>query len=164
VTILSRSHDLLDTYTFATERRDVDLAMSLYREDAELREDPFEPPATGNLEIRARWNHHAAARFHVEFEVERSWVSGPTLLVAWHAAHTRRATAERVRRRGFSTFELDDDGLIARERRWTLERVVGTDGTFRPEPDAPLDAAPGRPLPDVPQGSDVPNQSGLATR
>jgi hypothetical protein len=164
VTILSRSHDLLDTYARATERRDVDLAMSLYREDAEIREDPFEPPATGDLEIRARWNHHAAARFHVEFEVERSWVSGATLLVAWHGAHTRRSTAERVRGRGFSTFELDGDGLIARERRWTIERVVGTDGTLRPEPDAPPDTAPGGPLPDMPHGQDVPDQSGQATR
>jgi len=44
-----------------------------------------------------------------------------------------RADAQRVRIRGFSTFELDDEGLIERAKQWAASRVVGTDSTFRIE-------------------------------
>jgi hypothetical protein len=143
--------DFLDAYRRAMESSDVDLALSLYHDDAELREDPFEPIVVGSLEIRARWNHHAAARAHVEVDVERSWLSGSTLLVAWHGAHTRRATGERVRRRGFVTFELDGSGLVSRERHWTMERTVGVDGTLGPDADAPSDVHPGGALSATPE-------------
>ena len=70
---------------------------------------------------------------HVEFDAERVWVSGPTVLASWHAAFTRRTTAERVRQRGFMTLELDEAGLIARFREWSVDRTVGVDRTYRPE-------------------------------
>ncbi len=94
---------------------------------------PFEAPLAGANEIRAYWNDAAAAQTHVEFDAERVWVSGPTVLASWHAAFTRRATAERVRQRGFMTFELDDAGLVARLRQWSIGRTVGQDRTYRPE-------------------------------
>jgi hypothetical protein len=47
------------------------------------------------------------------------------VLASWHEAYTRRATGERVRVRGFSSLELDGDGLIERLRGWPVERVVG---------------------------------------
>lgn len=128
------ARDLLERYARAREGRDVDAAMELYRGDADLRDDPFADHATGELAVRAWWNRFAAERANVEFDVERSWASGPTVLASWHGAWTRRETAERIRERGFATFELDEAGLIVLERHWTLERSVGTDGTFQAEP------------------------------
>ena len=125
------AQDLLEQYKRAWERRDPDLAMALYSEDAEVRLDPFEEPARGANEIREIWNDVAATQDHVEFDAERIWVVEHTILASWHAAFTRRSSSERVRIRGFSTFELDESGLIERARQWAQARVVGRDSTLR---------------------------------
>jgi ketosteroid isomerase-like protein len=125
--------DLLERYKRAWEERDVDAAVAMYRDDAELRLDPFDDPAKGAEQIRAIWNDVAATQDHVEFDAERVWASGRTVLASWHAAFTQRATADRVRIRGFSTFELDEAGLIQRAKQWAQSRVVGRDATFKPE-------------------------------
>ena len=127
------AQDLLERYKRAWERRDPDLAMELYREDAEVRLDPFEEPARGANEIREIWNDVAASQDHVEFDAERIWVVAHTILTSWHAAFTRRSNSERIRIRGFSTFELDQSGLIHRARQWAQARVVGRDSTHRGE-------------------------------
>lgn len=130
------AQDFIDRYKRAWEARDPDLAMQLYRDDAEQRIDPFDEPAIGANAIRAIWNDVASTQDHVEFDAERTWAVARTVLASWHAAFTRRSNAERVRIRGFSTFELDDDGLIQRARQWAIARIVGTDSTFSPEGDS----------------------------
>ena len=127
------AQDLIERYKRAWERRDPDLAMELYRDDAEFRLDPFEEPARGANEIRAIWTDLAATQDHVEFDAERVWAVERTVLTSWHAAFTRRSNAERVRIRGFSTFEIDDAGLIQRAKQWAVARVVGLDSTLRPQ-------------------------------
>ena len=124
--------DLLDAYKRAWERRDPELAVSLFSEDAEYREDPFEEPLRGANAIRAYWNEAAASQVNVEFDAERVWVVGRTVLASWHAAYTRRTTAERVRLRGFMTLELDAAGKVFRFREWWHRREVGVDSTVRP--------------------------------
>ncbi|MEA2621237.1 MAG: hypothetical protein QOH61_147 [Chloroflexota bacterium] len=136
--------DLLDRYKRALERRDPDAAMQLYAPSAEHREDPFEEPHVGANAIREMWNRIAATQANVEFDAERVWVVGSTVLASAHGAHTERATAQRVRRRGFMTFELDDAKLIVRAREWPVTRVVGVDSTFRPDPQPEAEAANGR--------------------
>ncbi|MGZ6342375.1 MAG: nuclear transport factor 2 family protein [Candidatus Limnocylindrales bacterium] len=125
--------DLVARFKRAWEGRDVDAAVALFREDAEYRFDPFEPPLVGVNAIRAYWNEAATSQVHIEFDAERVWVAGRTVLASWHVAFTRRATAERVRHRGFMTLELDEQGLVARFKEWSLGRTVGIDGTFAPE-------------------------------
>ncbi len=134
------AQDLLDAFKLAWESRDPESIVNLFAADGEYREDPFADPLVGSNAIRARWNELAASQVHVEFDAERIWVSGDTVLASWHAAYTRRQTAERVRVRGFMTLELDDGRLISRMRRWPAERVVGVDSTTRPE----LETAHGR--------------------
>ena len=127
------AQDLMERYKRAWERRDPDLAMELYRDDAEVRLDPFEEPAHGANAIRKIWNDVAATQDHVEFDAERVWLVERTILTSWHAAFTRRSNSERVRIRGFSTFELDESGLIQRAKQWAQARVVGRDSTHRAE-------------------------------
>ena len=127
------AQDLMDRYKRAWERRDPELAVSLYREDAEHRQDPFSEPRVGANAIREMWNDIAAKAVNVEFDAERIWVNGATVLCSFHAATTGRTDAERVRLRGFMTLELDEAGLIQRAREWTLSRDVGTDSTYSPE-------------------------------
>ena len=122
--------DLLARFKRAQERRDPDLAVELFREDAEYRPDPFEPALVGSNAIRESWNGMAASQKDVEFDAERIWVSGATVLASWHGAYTLSATAERVRTLGFLTLELDEDGLISRLREWPASRTVGLDSTM----------------------------------
>lgn len=128
------AHDLLDGFKRGWESRQPDIIVELFSDDADYRADPFAEPLAGSVEIRRHWNEVCASQVHVDFDAERIWVSGSTVLASWHAAFTRRTTAERVRARGFMTLELDDRGSVMRFRGWPLERVVGIDETFRAEP------------------------------
>jgi ketosteroid isomerase-like protein len=128
--------DLLERFKHAWEERDPDAVLELYAEGAEYRVDPFAPPLEGHNAIREHWNDVVAEQDHIEFDAERVWVSGRTVLASWHVAITRRATAERVRVRGFSTLELDGDGRITRMREWPVERVVGIDSSYRQRAEA----------------------------
>jgi hypothetical protein len=127
------AQDLLARYKRAWEQRDVDLALSLFDAGAEFRFDPFEPPLSGVNAIRAWWNATVAAIDNVDFDLERIWLAGETVLASFHAGWTERATAERTRTRGFLTFELGPDGLVRRLRDWSRTKSVGTDTTFRPQ-------------------------------
>ena len=126
--------DLLARFKRAWEQLDPDQAVGLFREDAEYRTDPFEPALVGANAIRAHWNAVATDQANVEFDAERVWVSGGTVLSSWHAAITRRSNAERVRYRGFMTLEIDERGLVSRLREWSVGRTVGIDSTFDPQP------------------------------
>jgi len=139
-----QGQDLLSAFKRASERRDVDLAVSLFREDAEYRPDPFEPALSGANAIRAYWNDLAASYVNVEFDAERVWVAGNTVLANWHSAMTSRGSAERLRYRGFMTLELDDAGLGSRFKQWPVARKVGIDSTVEPEAAPALEGASGR--------------------
>jgi len=131
------AQDLLAAFKGAWERRTPDEIVDLFDANAEYRPDPFADPLQGVNAIRALWNDMAATQSHVEFDAERIWVSGSTVLASWHAAYTRRATAERVRVRGFMTIELNEaePRRVQRMKQWPLERVVGTDSTLAAEED-----------------------------
>jgi SnoaL-like protein len=121
--------DLLETYKRAWERRDVDLAMSLYADDAEHRDHPFRDPCVGSNAIRAMWNDIAANETHIEFDAERVWVVARTVLASWHAAYTDRTNSDRVRIRGFMTIEINHERKITRLKEWPVSRVVGKDSS-----------------------------------
>jgi limonene-1,2-epoxide hydrolase len=124
------AQDLLAAYKRGWERRSPDMILELFASDIDYRSDPFAEPLIGLNAVRALWNDVAATQAHVEFDAERIWVSGATVLASWHAAYTHRTTAERVRMRGFMTLELGDDGRVQRFRQWPLQRLVGTDSTL----------------------------------
>ena len=69
---------------------DGDAWVALFADDAEYREDPFEPPLVGHNAIRAYLLEAAEAEDQVEFTIERHWVAGATVLAAWHASFVRR--------------------------------------------------------------------------
>jgi len=123
--------DLFARFKRAWEKRDPEAMLELYSEDAEYRIDPFMQPLTGANAIREHWNAIVAEQAHIEFDVERVWVSGRTVLGNWHVALSRTTSAQRTRVRGFTTMELDDAGLISRMREWPVTRVVGVDRSLK---------------------------------
>jgi hypothetical protein len=119
--------DVLARLKAALERRDPDLGVALFGPSFDFRPDPFEPSVTDGIGLRTWWNRMAATRAHQDFDAERTWVAGRTVLSSWHGAYTVSTTGERVRVRGFITLELDADLLIERLRLWAVERLVGVD-------------------------------------
>ncbi|CAN5850710.1 hypothetical protein BH23CHL8_BH23CHL8_10400 [soil metagenome] len=122
--------DLFARLKVSWEARDPDRFVELFSTEAEARVDPFEQPLRGANDLRAHWNAFAAERVHAEFDAERVWVVGRTVLGSFHAASTARATGDTERVRGFMTLELDDAGLITRLRQWSVAQVVGREGSF----------------------------------
>src|SRR5215210_7570704 len=104
--------DLLETFKRGWEKRDPELILAMFDADAEYREHPFGPVLAGSNAIRELWNGIAASQTHVEFDAERVWVSGSTVLSSWHAAYTVLATGERRRVRGFITLEVNEGGRV----------------------------------------------------
>jgi ketosteroid isomerase-like protein len=119
---MADARDLLDRYARAWETFDGDLWTSLFSEDAEYSPDPFEPPLVGHNALRALLLVASRTEEQAEMIFERHWVSGPTVLAAWHASFVRRTDRARVRIAGFLTLETDADGRIARHRAWWHRR------------------------------------------
>jgi ketosteroid isomerase-like protein len=138
------AQDLLAALKRGWEGRQPDVIVDLFSADAEYRDDPFAEPLSGRNAIRARWNEICATQLHVDFDAERVWVSGTTVLASWHGAYTRPSTAERVRLRGFMTLEIDGAGAVRRFRQWPLAQVVGRDETVRPDETAGPEQMQGR--------------------
>lgn len=127
------AQDMLATYKAGWERRDPDTLLELFADGAVFRADPFEPELTGTNAIRAHWNDFAANSANTEFDAERTWAAGATVLASFHAAYTRRSDGGRVRLRGFMTLEVDEGKRVIRFRQWPVEKIVGTDTTLKVE-------------------------------
>jgi hypothetical protein len=125
------AQDLMAAFKQGWERRSPDTILELLSAEIDYRPDPFAEPLIGLNAVRSFWNDLVAAQEHVEFDAERTWVSGTTVLTSWHAAYTLIATAERVRVRAFMTLELNEDLKVARVRQWSIERAVGSDRTLK---------------------------------
>jgi hypothetical protein len=124
--------DVLARLKRALEKRDPDLGVELFSPAADFKPDPFEPGITDVNGRRAWWNAMSASRGQQEFDAERVWVSGRTVLASWHGAYTDAASSQRIRERGFITIELDDAGLVDRLRMWPVRRSVGVDSRHEP--------------------------------
>jgi ketosteroid isomerase-like protein len=112
--------DLLEAYGVALRTFDGDAWVALFSEDAEYHVDPFGPPLVGHNALRAFLLDAAANQRDVQFTVERHWVSGPTVLAAWHATWAGRDDRRLTRVAGFITAEIAPDGRISRFREWRV--------------------------------------------
>jgi ketosteroid isomerase-like protein len=117
--------DLLERYGQAWETFDGDAWVDLFTEDAEYHGDPFGEPLVGHNALRAYLLEQARTQRDVDFTVERHWVSGSTVLAAWHVAWTARADCRLVRWDGFMTADVASDGRISRFREWALPAPAG---------------------------------------
>ena len=114
------AHDLLEAYRNARTTYDGDAFTGLFADEAELTLDPFTPPLAGHNALRAYLLDAAASQRDVEFTVERHWVSGTTVLAAWHATFVRQPGGKYARLAGFLTAEMAADGRASRFRQWTV--------------------------------------------
>ncbi len=116
------AHDLLDALVRARAAHDGDAFTALFTPDAELAPDPFATPLAGHNYLRAYLLAAAGAERWYDLAIERHWVSGDTVLAAWHASWTRPADEAKVRQAGFLSAEVGGDGRIVRLRLWTVTR------------------------------------------
>jgi len=114
--------DLLDAYVRARAGYDGDAFTALFAPDAQVVLDPFATPLAEHNGLRAYLLAAADAERWFDLAIERHWVSGDTVLAAWHASWTRRADDAKVRQAGFLSAEVGGDGRIERLRLWTVTR------------------------------------------
>jgi ketosteroid isomerase-like protein len=119
--------ELLKAYGHAWVAFDGDAWVAIFGDDAEYHNDPFGPPMVGHNALRAYLLDAAVSQRDVEFTVERHWVSGATVLAAWHVSFIRRSTGRQVRLAGFMTLDVARDGRIDRFREWA-QYAPGSDG------------------------------------
>ena len=110
----------LEAYGGAWQTFDGDAWVGLFTEDAEYHEDPFGAPHVGHNALRSFLLDAANRQRDVDFTVERHWVSGSTVLAAWHASWKRRSDGGVERIAGFLTADLADDGRISRLHEWWM--------------------------------------------
>ncbi|HYO42430.1 MAG TPA: nuclear transport factor 2 family protein [Candidatus Limnocylindrales bacterium] len=115
-------HDLLNALVRARLAYDGDAYTALFAEHAEVVMDPFAPPLAGYNALRAYLNDAADAERYFDLAIERHWVSGDTVLAAWHASWSRRSDEAKVRQAGFLAAEIGEDGRIVRLKQWTVTR------------------------------------------
>jgi hypothetical protein len=118
----AEGYDLLRALVRARIRYDGESYAALFTEDAEMVLDPFLPPLAGHNDLRAYLLAAADAERYFDLAIERHWVSGDTVLAAWHASWTRTADAAKVRQAGFLSAEGGEDGRIVRLKQWAVTR------------------------------------------
>ena len=112
--------ELLEAYGRAWQDFDGDAWVAIFTEDAEYHGDPFGAPLVGHNALRAFLLESARTQRDVEFTVERHWVSGDTVLAAWHASWKGRDDGGLVRTAGFLTADVAADGRIGRFHEWWM--------------------------------------------
>jgi hypothetical protein len=117
-----QAYDLLEAYQRARRRYDGDAFVALFADEAQLVLDPFEAPLAGHNALRAYLLEAADAERTYDLAIERHWVSGDTVLAAWHASWNRVGDDAKVRQAGFLSAEVGEDGRIERLRLWTVTR------------------------------------------
>jgi len=118
----AEAYDLLEALRAARLRYDGDAWVECFDATAELVLNPFEPPLAGHNALRAYLLSAADTELDYDLAVERHWVSGSTILAAWHASWNRRADEAKVRQAGFLSAEVGEDGRILRLKQWTVTR------------------------------------------
>ncbi|HVA85456.1 MAG TPA: nuclear transport factor 2 family protein [Candidatus Saccharimonadales bacterium] len=111
----------LAAFVRAETTGDGDAFVTLFTDDVELQADPFDAPLVGHNAIRAYLGSLALAETQLDVTMERHWVSGATILAAWHATFVRATDRAHVRQAGFLTAEIRS-GRCTRLRLWTLIR------------------------------------------
>jgi hypothetical protein len=114
--------EFLERYVRARTVLDISSLMELFTPDGELAPDPFGVPFAGTNAIRAYFLQCAGEEADVEFTIERPWVSGSTILAAWHASFVRQRDRAHVREAGFLTAEIRQEHC-SRLRIWTVEHI-----------------------------------------
>ena len=123
----AQGHELLDRLVAARRTADGDRYTELFAEAADLVLDPFTPALVGHNALRAYLIDAAETQRDYDLAIERHWVSGATVLAAWHASWNRRLDDAKIRQAGFLSAEVGEDGRITRLKHWTVtrEHLVG---------------------------------------
>lgn len=111
--------EFLDAWVAARAHGDISSFIDLLAADATLVPGPFEAELEGTNAIRAYFLGRLAAETDIDLVVERHWVSGATILAAWHSSARRRTAGGLVRESGFLTAEIRAR-RCTRLRFWTV--------------------------------------------
>lgn len=120
------THEELDRwlrrYGAAWERRDGELAASLFTEDGTYCWGPFATPLQGREAIRDRWRLATETQRDVSFRHEILGTDGSRAFVRWWSTFTERAAGSQLELDGVFVLDFPDGSLCARLQEWWLAR------------------------------------------
>ena len=112
------ARNFLELYGKAWERRDADLAASLFADDATYQETPFAEPLLGRDAIRAYWENATCTQQGIDFLVREPIVRGNLLVAEWGCRYTHVPTGQRRELRGVLLAELAGETVHAFREYW----------------------------------------------
>ncbi len=113
----------LESYVSALTEGTISPFVEFIAEDATLHPNAFGQALEGSNAIRAYLLQRSQDQADLELTIERHWVSGATILAAWHASFVRQPNREHVREAGFLTAEIRSARCV-RLRLWTETKAA----------------------------------------
>ena len=111
-------HQFLQAYGRAWERRDAELAASLFTEDATYQEQPFGEPLVGRDAIRTYWKNATATQTEIDFLAREPVSSGKLLIAEWGCRYLHIPTGKRRELRGILLAEFAGDRVRIFREYW----------------------------------------------
>jgi len=118
---LARS--LLDTFGDGWARQNITSLLSVFAEDAQFREAPFDPPRKGLSAIREYWQDIAYHQSEGTFQSGEIFAVGPWFAAEFKCLFRRRRTGQWVDVRGAVFCETEGDKISEMRMYW--HRRVG---------------------------------------
>lgn len=116
--------DFLEDWVGARIQGEISPFVDRFAEDATLQPGSFEAPLEGTNAIRAYFLRRIDDEADPDLVIERHWVSGATILAAWHGSYQRRPDRGYVREAGFLTAEIRSRRCTGL-RLWTERAPTG---------------------------------------
>jgi ketosteroid isomerase-like protein len=114
----------LAVYEKAWERRDADLILTIFTDDAVYHERVLEAPARGHAGIRAYWTTRVVnGQANIAFRLLNLYVDGATAIAEWEASFDDLVQGVRKRIREVAILEFRGNLICSLREYWASEEL-----------------------------------------
>lgn len=118
-----RAVQLLNIYGEAWVKRDPDLIVSIFTEDATYN-DPREPENVGREAIRTYWvTKVVGGQSDITFDLKNVWIDGETVIAEWHAEFTDTKRKLRIKMQEIAIFVAKGDKFSSLREYYKNEKT-----------------------------------------
>jgi len=112
------ARELVDKFAQGWSKTDLDLIVSVFRDEAAFLETPFADPLRGVEAIRRYWSEVPVNQAEITVTTGEIYVAGPWFSTEFKALFRRRRTGEWVEARGALFCETEGDQISEMRMYW----------------------------------------------